>query len=157
MYKKLFITICAALTFSVAVFAEESSEISFEKLPKKVQESALKHLVRSSINKVEAIKDEGITKYEIESKNDGISKDITFADNGQIMEIEQLMQFEQLPLAAQNAIKKDYPKIKITEIESVQAFYFDIEGDVEGKSIEFKVLASGDIEDEDDKASDKKD
>jgi len=72
------------------------------------------------------------------------------------MEIEQGMQFAQLPLAAQNAIKKDYPKIKITEVESVQEFYFDVDGNnVDGKSVEVKVLASGDIKDDD--ATDKKD
>jgi len=156
MYKKLLITTFVSLTFSAAVYAEETREITFEKLPGVVQASALKHLVRSSITKIEAIQDEGITKYEIESKNDSISKDITFAANGLVMEIEQGMQFAQLPLAAQNAIKKDYPKIKITEVESVQEFYFDVDGNnVDGKSVEVKVLASGDIKDDD--ATDKKD
>lgn len=156
MYKKLLITTFVSLTFSAAVYAEETREITFEKLPGVVQASALKHLVRSSITKIEAIQDEGITKYEIESKNDGISKDITFAANGLVMEIEQGMQFAQLPLAAQNAIKKAYPKIKITEVESVQEFYFDVDGNnVDGKSVEVKVLASGDIKDDD--ATDKKD
>jgi len=156
MYKKLLITTFVSLTFSAAVYAEETREITFEKLPGVVQASALKHLVRSSITKIEAIQDEGITKYEIESKNDGISKDITFAANGLVMEIEQGMQFAQLPLAAQNVIKKDYPKIKITEVESVQEFYFDVDGNnVDGKSVEVKVLASGDIKDDD--ATDKKD
>ncbi|WP_340121363.1 PepSY-like domain-containing protein [Methylobacter svalbardensis] len=155
MYKKLLITTFVTLTFSAAVYAEETREITFEKLPEVVQSSALKHQVRSSITKVEAIQDKGITKYEIESKNDGISKDITFAANGLVMEIEQGMQFAQLPLAAQNAIKKGYPEIKITEVESIQEFFFDVEGDVKGKSVEVKVLASGDIKDND--ASDNKD
>ena len=137
------------LSCSSIVYAEETSETTFEKLPETVQKSALKHLVRSSITKVEAIKDEGITKYEIESKNDGIGKDITFADNGSVMEIEQTLKFEELPSAAQNAIKRDYPKLNITKLENVQEFYFDVEGDEKGKSVEFKVLASGDIKDED--------
>ncbi len=157
MKNNLLITTFVALSFSTSVYAEESKEISFNSLPKAVQASALNHMLHNSITKVEAIKDEGITKYEIESKNDGISKDISFADNGYVLEIEQSMEFSQLPIAAQQAVKKDYPAIKITEVESVQEFYFDVEGQVKGKDLEFKVLASGDIEDEEGKASDKQD
>ncbi len=148
MKNRLLITTLTTLSFSTLLYAEESKTVSFDNLPKAVQASALKHLMQSSITKVEAIEDDGITQYEIESMNDGVSKDITFAGNGFVLEIEQGMAFSQLPAAAQQAVKKEYPAIKITEVESVQEFYFDVEGEVDGKPLEFKVLASGDIEDD---------
>ncbi|MBL1320724.1 MAG: hypothetical protein COA63_006635 [Methylophaga sp.] len=148
MSKKVFISAIVTLFCSATLHAEQTKEISFGQLPKIVQSSALKHIVQTGIKKVEVIQDEGITKYEIESKTDGIIKDISFATNGMVLEIEQSMQFTQLPIVAQQAVKKEYPNIKITEVESVQEFYFDVEGDDTGKLLELKVFASGDIEDD---------
>ena len=150
MSKKLIVTAFAAISFSVACNAEETTTITFEKLPSPVRESALKHLLPSSIKKVEAIDDDGITIYEIESEIDGVNKDITFAANGSVMEIEQSMSFAQLPLAAREKISKRYPKLKITKVESVQDFYFDVDGEDHGKSVELKVSASGALEEDDD-------
>lgn len=145
------------MSFSTTLYAEQSNEIPFNQLPEIVQTSALKHVQRTHINKVEVIQDKGITQYEIESKTGGISKDITFAANGMVMEIEQAMPFAQLPIAAQQAVKKEHPNIKITEVERVQEFYFDVEGETNGQSLELKVFASGSIEDEEDKEPNKKD
>ena len=74
--------------------------------------------------------------------------DITFARNGEILEIEKVISFAALPEDSRAEIKKDYPGIKIQEIESVQKFYYDVEGTVDGKEIQFKVMATGDIEGE---------
>ncbi len=157
MHNKLLITIFITLSFStVAVYAKETSEIKFEKLPVDVQVSALKHLYLSNITKVKVIQDKGVTKYKIESENNDISKDISFAVNGLVLEIKQGMQYAQLPIAVRQAINNVYPKINITEVESLQEFYFDLKGEVNGKAIEFKVLPLGNIKDEEDKESDKK-
>lgn len=141
-------SIIISLSLSTAVYAEESTAITFNDLPLTVQSSALKHLLRSSITRVELIKDNGFTEYEIESKNKGINKDVSFAANGMVLEIEQSLSFSQLPDAVQKAINSKYPNIKIKSLEKVQEFSFDVEGAVDGKPIEIKILASGDIKDE---------
>lgn len=150
MHQKYLVTIVTALVFATAVNAEETQNITYAQLPKAVQSAALKHLDRSSITKVEAIQEEGSVKYEIESTHNGIGKDITFASDGSILEIEQAVKFKELPAAVQNTIKKRYPKLDITELESVQTFFFNVEGTQAGKSVEFKVLASGKMVDEND-------
>ena len=133
---------------SYNVYAEDAKEIKFNQLPSVVQKSVLKEVMLNNVNKVERIYDEEAVKYEIESSTNGINKDITLATNGDIIEIEQGTTLSKLSTSALAAIKHDYPKLKIDEIESVQQFYTAIEGTIDGKRVAFKVLATGDIEDE---------
>ena len=129
--------------------AEEEKVITFKALPTQVQQAVLKYTKEANIKKVEHIQDEDVIKYEIESMTDGRGMDITFAENGEILEVEKTMALSNLPAAARAEIKKDYPTMIIQNVESVQRFYYDVEGTVDGKKIQFKVLATGDIEDED--------
>ncbi|MBL4908528.1 MAG: hypothetical protein JKX78_00650 [Alteromonadaceae bacterium] len=133
---------------SVNIYAENTKEIQFNQLPPMVQKSVLKEVTLNKITKVERIYDEEAVKYEIESSTNGINKDITLAKNGDILEIEQGSDLNKLSISALAAIKHDYPKLKIDEIESVQQFYTVVEGTVNGKKVAFKVLATGDIEDD---------
>ncbi len=130
------------------VFAENVKEIQFNQLPPTVQKSALKKMALNNITKVERIYDEEAIKFEIESKSNGINKDITLAKNGEIVEIEQSSDLDKLSTSALAAMRDDYPNLKIVEIESVQEFYTAVEGIVNGKKVAFKILATGDIEDE---------
>lgn len=142
------LTIAFTSLISAQLHAEEKKEIQFNQLPSIVQQAVLDQVKTDNIMNVEQIIDEGITKYEIESLTDGVNLDVSFTDNGLILELEESTSFNNLPVAAQKAIKKDYPKIVIQKIESVQLYYYEVEGHVDNEEIEFKVLASGDIEDE---------
>ncbi len=145
---KLSTTIALLVTlYSMNTFAEDVKEIKFKSLPLIVQQRILQQTAVTSIQKVELIFDEGTTKYEVESNNNGLQKDITVAENGDIIEIEQSTTLNKLSQKAQAAIKKDYPDLKIDEIESAQSFYTAIEGTAQGKKVIFKVFATGDIED----------
>lgn len=129
--------------------AEEEKIITFKALPYQVQQAVLKYTKEVNIKKVEHIQDEDAIKYEIESMENGLGMDITFVENGEVLEVEKTMALSSLPAVSLAAIKKDYPTIKIQNVELVQRFYYDIEGVVDGKKVQFKVLATGDIEDED--------
>lgn len=133
---------------SFNVYAEDAKEIQFNQLPPVVQKSVLTEVDQKKITKVERIHDEEAIKYEIESSSKGINKDITLAKNGDILEIEQGSSLSKLSPSALAAIEHDYPNLKIDEIESVQQFYTAVEGTVDGKKVIFRVLATGDIEDE---------
>ncbi|PCJ43228.1 MAG: hypothetical protein COA81_04070 [Alphaproteobacteria bacterium] len=143
------IALAGFFTFMAAsLHAEETKVIKFGGMPAIVQQSVLLHTKKKNIIKVELIRDEGVIKYEIETINKAVGMDITFARNGEILEIEKVISFAALPEDSRAEIKKDYPGIKIQEIESVQKFYYDVEGTVDGKEIQFKVMATGDIEGE---------
>tara|TARA_R110000868_G_scaffold215066_1_gene465154 strand:+ start:786 stop:1253 length:468 start_codon:yes stop_codon:yes gene_type:complete len=132
---------------SGASFAEQETIIAFNQLPKAVQTTINKALAPESITKVEKIFDEEIIKYEIESSSSGVTTDITVAEDGSILEIESSAQQSSLSSTVLAAIKHDYPNLKFTEIELVQRFYTTVVGTVDGKTVSFNVLASGDIED----------
>jgi len=134
--------------FSLNAVAEQATDITFKQVPSAVQTAILKQVKKADITRIERITDEGVIKYEFESSHHHISKDLTLAENGAVMEIEQSSSIKQLSPQAKMAIKHDYPNLTITEIETTQEFYTAIEGKVNGKKVAFKIQASGDIEDE---------
>jgi len=133
--------------------AEDEKIIPFNALPHQIQQAVLKYTKEANIKKIELIQDEGVIKYEIESMENGLGMGITFAENGGILEVEKSMALFSLPAAALAEIKKDYPTIKIQNVESVQSYYYEVEGTMDGKKVQIKVLATGDIEDENTKES----
>ncbi len=136
-----------AIIFTTALYAEDEEVIQFAQAPVVVQRSILQQVALEHIKKIERISDEGNTKYEVESVAEGVSRDISFAENGQLLEIETGTSLEALPASAKTAITNEFPSINIHEIESVQLFYYEVEGQVDGKTVKFRVLATGDIED----------
>jgi len=146
MSKNIFSIIILSLLCAFLLYAEDTKEIKFKELPANVQNAALKHVQKENITEVELIIEEDTIKYEIESKENGISKEITIAKDGNILEIEQEIAFSKLPIEAQSEIKEAYPNIEIEEIEAVKLFYYEVEGVVNGKTVEFKVFATGEIE-----------
>lgn len=148
MNKKLIVTAIWALSVPVSVAAGETREIPFSRLPQAVQQSALQQLRRDAVSRVEAIQENGMTTYEIESGANGFNKDITLADDGSLLEIEQTIALDQLPTAARAALREKYPHLSMAKLESVQKFYFDVEGVQQGKPLKLKVLATGMINEE---------
>lgn len=143
------IALAGFFTFMTAsLHAEAIKVIKFGGMPAIVQQSVLLHTKKKNIIKVELIRDEGVIKYEIETINKAVGMDITFARNGEILEIEKVIPLAALPEDSLAEIKKDYPGIKVQNIEFVQKFYYDVEGTVDGKAVQFKVMATGDIEGE---------
>lgn len=150
MSKNILSIIMLCLLSALSVHAEDGKRIKFKELPADVQNAALKHVRKETIKKVELIAEKDAVMYEIESKENGIGKDITITQDGHVMEIEQEVAFSGLPIAAQRKIREAYPNIEIEEVEEVKLFYYEVEGVVNGKTVEFNVLATGKIEFESD-------
>lgn len=128
--------------------AAEKVEIDFSQLPLAVQETALGYTKQESITHVEATKGEENTIYELEMIINGVSTDVTVTQDGSVLEIGKAAKVYQLSTEARRAIEKNYPGIKVTQIESVQSFYTAIEGTVDGRNVQFNIFATGDIEDD---------
>ena len=62
---------------------------------------------------------EGKTCYELESKDGNTKRDIIYAANGDVMEIEEAMKPSELPAAVIATLTKNYPNAKITAAEKL--------------------------------------
>ena len=78
----IFISIISII-FCLTLYAAEERIVNFRILPASVQKTVLEYVNRNDITKVELIKDEGVTKYEIEKcPQTEKTLDITVAENG---------------------------------------------------------------------------
>lgn len=62
---------------------------------------------------------EGKTCYELESKDGTTKRDIIYAANGDVMEIEEAMKASELPATVMGTLIKNYPKVKIIAAEKL--------------------------------------
>ena len=127
---------------------EHVTSIKFESAPKAVRDAFTQNTSGKTPSKVERIKDEGVTKYEIEyAGTDGICS-ATYSDQGHLLESETAIKLSALPDAVLKELKKDYPDAAIVETEAVQLNYYEVEIVKNGKKRDVIVLATGDIEDQ---------
>lgn len=93
-------------------------------------------------------KENGKTVYEIETKSNGLSRDLTVAADGSVISVEQEVALDSIPQPAQDTIRKKAAGAKIAKVEKVtegsKTFY---EAVIAGKlkKSEVKVLADGKI------------
>jgi hypothetical protein len=61
--------------------------------------------------------EKGKTYFEIESVDGKTNRDLLYASDGTVVEIEEAVEMNQLPEAVAKALKKDFPSGKITKSE----------------------------------------
>ncbi len=142
---------CFILFSANTVWAEDEVEIKFEALPDAVKKTVLDYMEKKRISKITKISDKNHVKFELETdktenKKDIIAQDIVIASSGKIMKLTQQVPYFALPFEQMNEIEKRYPGIKVNELESVQFYYFDVLGEVNGQKIKFRLYANGAIE-----------
>ncbi|MGD0958418.1 MAG: hypothetical protein ABSB19_01285 [Methylomonas sp.] len=134
-----------------SVFAEEAIEIKFEALPDAVQKTALGSIERKRIGKITKISENENVKYKIETdklenKKDLVFQIIVIANNGKIMKFTKEVPYFTLSFEQMQAIEKQYPGIKVNELESVEIHYFDVLAEVKGQEIKFRFFENGAME-----------
>lgn len=127
--------------------SEDVTVIDFSAAPQEVRQAFATRSGNAGATKVERIVDEGVTRYEIGySLPDGTAS-MTFSDRGEVMEVESPVGVGSLPEAVRREVLRDYPGATITGADGVQLFYYELDVEVDGKTIEVGAFASGDIED----------
>lgn len=90
-----------------------------------------------------------VGNYEAKFKEDGETYRVDFDKNGNWVETENTLKYKNLPEAVQDAIKRDYDKDDIVEIERVESakkgLFFDVEFKKGGKKHDVEYNASGTI------------
>ncbi len=125
---------CLALIFtfvSISALAQET-KISKKNVPSAVLEAFAKTYPKAAIKQTNKEIKDGITYYEIESKDGKIKRDVLFSQNGAIAEVEEIIGAKSLPHSVQESIVNKYPGEKIVTIEK----------NVKGNSTHYEILLS---------------
>lgn len=146
-------TFCALVAgFALAASAAET-KIPVAQLPPAVQKVMKKQTAGSTILGASKEREHGRMTYEVETKRDGKGRDLTFAEDGSLMEVEQEMALDNVPAPARIGIQKKAGGGTIKKVESVtQGTTTSYEADVQtqsGKTQEVAVNADGSPHDED--------
>ena len=131
-----------------AAASEQVDVITFNEAPVSVRDGFAAQTQGAKPERVERIRQEGVTKYEIEYAGEQGVCSLTLSDGGQVLESEKAVKLSSLPEAALRELKKDYPGARFAEAEAVELHYFEVEVVKDGKKRDVIVLATGDIEDQ---------
>ena len=91
---------------------------------------------------------DGKTCYELESKDGTTKRDIIYATNGDVMEIEEAIKASELPAIVMATLIKNYPKAKITAAEKLikgTTVQYETTIKVKGKMIDLVFGETGEL------------
>jgi hypothetical protein len=108
----------AILALTLTATAQEK-KIAQSALPAPVQKAAQAQSQGATVKGFSTEKENGKTVYEAEMVINGHSKDIQFAADGTVNEIEEEIAFNSLPGNVQSALTKKAAGAKITKVESL--------------------------------------
>ena len=75
----------------------------------------------------------GKTVYEVESVDQGLNRDLIYNADGTVVEMEEAMKPADLPVPVSEALKKLYPKAKVTKAEKL----------TRGQTLQYELALSG--------------
>ena len=126
--------IALAIAFSIIVFSATclSQEQSLKKkdVPKVILDTFHKSYPKADIKGYSKESENGNLSYEIESLEGKTHRDVSYSADGSVVSVEESMVFSDLPEPIRDAIKKDYPKAKVSMCEKV----------VEGNTTTFELV-----------------
>jgi len=102
-----------------AVSAQPKKKLTKENLPAAVLSAFEKSYPNATIKGVGLEKERGKTFYEIESLDGTTSRDLLYAPDGKVQEIEEGIAQDSLPDAVAKALKKHYSTSQIKKVEKI--------------------------------------
>jgi uncharacterized membrane protein YkoI len=88
-------------------------------LPAAVQKTADEQSKGSTVKGYATEMENGMRVYEVELNAGGHTKDVTIAEDGTVLAIEEQVNFDKLPAAVADALKKKAGSGSITKVESI--------------------------------------
>lgn len=89
------------------------------KMPPAVEAAFKTAYPTATIKGISKEKEDGQVRYEVESVEQGMGRDVTYLADGSLVELEEEMSAADFPAAVAAAIKTRYPAAKITKREKV--------------------------------------
>lgn len=105
--------------FALAALAFSERKITMAALPSAVQAAVREQTKGAEILGFAAEREKGQIVYEAETKRNGKSRDLTFNKNGQLLEVEEEISLEDVPVPARTALQKRADGGTIKKVESV--------------------------------------
>lgn len=109
------ITLCAASTSAAA----QEKRLKRSDLPPAVQKAADEQSKAATVRGYSSETENGQLEYEVAMTVDGRSRDVSFAPDGSILEIEQEVPVDSLPAAVHSALVQKAGAGRITKVESL--------------------------------------
>ena len=113
------IAIAAALASVASLAQDHEKKIARAQLPAAVEKTVSSQAAGATINGFTQEQEKGETFYEAELLVRGHSKDILIDKAGNIVEIEEQVEFATLPAAVQSALQAKAGKGKLSKVESL--------------------------------------
>jgi len=117
--KSSYIAVIFAVLLSAAMSPAQEKPIQKSDLPSAVQKAMKQRIVGSTVRGYSFEVEDGQQKYEIETIRNGHTRDITFAPDGRILEIEEQVELASLPSKVRDALNARAGSGKITTVESI--------------------------------------
>jgi hypothetical protein len=142
--KTLTMTIYALLLAGGAI---AESKVKMENLPPAVQKAAREQSKNAELVGLSKEVEGGKTVYEVETKVNGKTRDLLLDQGGAVIEIEEEVDLNSLPVAAKQAIEQKIAGNKLKKVEAVTkgssvSYEASYTGKL-GKTLEFAVNADG--------------
>jgi uncharacterized membrane protein YkoI len=122
------------------------TKIKMDDMPKPVQHAVKEQTAGATIVGFSKEVEKGKTMYEVETKVNGISRDLLFDAKGKVVSIEEETTLDKIPTAAKAAIEKKATGGKITKVETVTegpTVSYEAVVNKKGKNTEIGVNADG--------------
>jgi Putative beta-lactamase-inhibitor-like, PepSY-like len=113
-------TVIAFVSISItSISIAQEKKMDKKDLPKAIVESFQKSYPKAEIKGASIEKEKGKTYYEIESLDGKQKRDLLYTKNGNIAEIEETLNTNEIPDFVNNSIMKKYPDGKIHKAEKL--------------------------------------
>ena len=109
------------LIFCSATAVASEKQITYDDLPAAVQKTAQRETNGATVRRYSKEVENGKVEYEVEMIVAGKSKDISIDLSGKVVEIEQQVSLDAVPVAAMAAIRKGAAGGSIRKIEQVSS------------------------------------
>ncbi len=117
VYSKIFFGVFCIGIGTVCYAAEKP--VPRAELPAAVQKTADAQSKGAVVNRYVKDNEDGQLEYEVEMTVNGHSKDVGIAPDGRLLEVEEQVEFNQLPAAVQQGLKDKAGTGNITKVESI--------------------------------------
>lgn len=132
-------------------------DLTLDQLPPAAKEALLKLANGATITEIESEKENGVVVYEAEWAVNGAEFEAEVTAEGLLVEFEEELTKDAAPAVVQAAIAKHFGADKAVEISRNTIVVYEIEGKVNGKSIEIIVHPTGKTMEDDDDDDDDQD
>jgi uncharacterized membrane protein YkoI len=145
-YEKLSLAVCFLFLCGTSGQAKEE-RVKMSDLPPAVQATVKEQGKGATIRGLAKEVEGGKTRYEVEMTVNGHGKDIEMDENGQVVEVEEVVSLNSLPAAAKAAIEKGAGSGRVLKVESVMhgstLVFYEASVQKSGKKSEVRVDPQG--------------